>query len=61
MSLVATTTGTFLAPPPNDVPPLGVRARSRFSPNARAARKIPKIKRIRLLFGFTSVANRLTS
>jgi hypothetical protein len=61
MSLVATTAGTFLDAPPIAFVPPEVRPTSKAPPNATMARKTPKIKRMRLLFGFTSVANRLTS
>src|SRR5437899_2796993 len=60
MSFNATTAGTFLDPPTAILPP-EVLPTSKAPPNATMARKTPKIKRMRLLFGLTSVANRLTS
>src|SRR5256885_2004762 len=60
MSSNATTAGTFFDPPTAILPP-EVLPTSKAPPNATMARKTPKIKRMRLLFGLTSVANRLTS
>src|SRR5579864_2826562 len=56
ISLVATTTSTVLPPVTREFVPPPVRPTSRAPPNATMARNTPKIKRMRLLFGFTSVA-----